>query len=340
MTKVTTIIPTKNEEKYISKVLDSLIAQDYPKENIEILVIDAMSVDRTRKIVKKYQQNYRFIKLLNNPNIFTPFAFNNGIKNSTGDILIFMGAHTTYSANYFSTVVKYLSEGKAECVGSIARTLPRNDTFVAKAIVLGLSSPFGVGNSYMRLGSKNVRYVDTASCPGYKREVFEKLGLFNEKLVHSQDIEFNLRLRKAGGKVLLHPGIVSYYYALSDFRSFCKNNFKNGLWAILPFKYSKIMPVSWRHLVPLAFVLSLICSIALSVFYSTLFWSFWLIFGSYLLSNVYFSIKTSKRKKNFKYILILPLIFSTLHIGYGLGSLLGMLRVIVSKQFWKNRFNK
>ncbi|MCK5094357.1 MAG: glycosyltransferase family 2 protein, partial [Spirochaetes bacterium] len=169
---------------------------------------------------------------------------------------------------------------------------------------------------------------------------FEKIGFFNEDLASTQDMEFNLRLKKEGGRVLLVPEIVSYYFTRSDFRSFCKNNFRNGLWAILPFKYSKIMPVSWRHLIPLVFVSSLIGSIAISAFSSIFFWLFWLILGSYFLSNAYFSIKISKKEKDLKYIFIMPLIFGSLHLLYGLGSLWGTLRAVVSKQFWKNRFNK
>ena len=340
MTKVTTIIPVKNEEKYISKVLDSLIAQDYPKKNTEILIIDAMSIDNTKKIVEEYRQNFGFIRLLNNPNIFTSFAFNTGIKNSTGDIIIFMGAHTTYSPNYVSTIVKCLNEKKAECVGSVACTLPRKNTTMAKAIVLGLTSPFGVGNSYMRIGSKKVRYADTASCPGYKKEVFEKIGLFNEKLSYSQDMEFNLRLKKAGGRILVNPDIVSYYHARSDFKSFCKHNFRNGVWAILPFKYTTIMPVLWRHLAPLTFVSSIIIFGVLSIFFQVFFWPFLLIIGLYFLCSVYFSTKITIKEIDLRYLFVMPIIFGSLHIGYGLGSLLGMLKVIVSKEFWKNRFSK
>ncbi len=153
-------------------------------------------------------------------------------------------------------------------------------------------------------------------------------------------MEFNLRLKKAGLRTLLVPEIISYYYPRSDFKSFCKNNYRNGLWAILPFKYSKIIPVSWRHLVPLVFVSSLIGTITLSAFSSIFFWFFLLILGSYFLSNVYFSIKISKKEKNLKYIFIMPIIFGSLHISYGIGSLWGLLRVVIAKQFWKNRFNK
>lgn len=150
-------------------------------------------------------------------------------------------------------------------------------------------------------------------------------------------MEFNLRLRKAGGKILLHPEVISYYYARSDFKSFCKHNWRNGVWAILPFKYTNIMPVSLRHLVPLIFVLSLINSAMLSFLSSIFLWLFLFILSAYLLISFYFSGKITIREKNLRYLFIMPLIFATLHIGYGLGSVYGLLNILLSKEFWKMR---
>ena len=337
---VSIIIPSRNEEKFICKCLDSIIAQHYPKDKLEVLVIDGSSEDGTKDIIQGYAECYPLIRLLDNPEKITPVAFNMGIKNAKGKVIMIMSAHATYEKEYILKCVEYLQKYKADNVGGIMITRFRNNTFMGKAIVLALSHRFGVGNSVFRTGTKEPMWVDTVFGGCYKKEVFEKIGLFNEDLVSTSDMEFNLRLKKEGGRILLVPEIISYYYTRSDFRSFCKNNFRNGLWAILPFKYSKIMPVSWRHLVPLAFISSLIGTRALSAFSSIFFWLFWLILGSYILSNAYFSIKISKKQKDLKYIFIMPLIFGSLHLLYGLGSLWGTLRAVVSKQFWKNRFNK
>ena len=337
---VTVIIPCRNEEKFIDKCLDSIVANGYPKNRIEVLVVDGMSKDGTREIVEGYEECYSFIRLLDNPKKIVPAALNIGIKSANGEIIIRTDAHATYEKNYVSKCVKYLNEYNADNVGGIMITQPRNNTFMGKTTALALSHRFGVGNSVFRTGTKEPAWVDTVFGGCYRKEVFEKIGIFNEKLVRGQDMEFNLRLKKAGLRTLLVPDIVSYYYPRSDFKSFCKNNFRNGLWVILPFKYSKIMPVSWRHLVPLAFVSSLIGTITLSAFSSIFFWFFWLIFGLYFLFSVYFSISLSKKEKDLKFLFILPLKFGSLHLLYGLGSLLGVLKVIVSKEFWKNRFNK
>jgi glycosyltransferase involved in cell wall biosynthesis len=311
----------------LPRVIDSLLKQDYPQEKMEILVVDGRSSDATRDTLEKYRQKYTIIRLIDNPQIYTVFAFNVGIINAKGDIIFFVGAHTEYSSNYVSTIVRYIKEGKAECVGSVARTLPGDETLLASSIALVLSSPFGVGNSYMRIGQKAIRYADTASCSGYKREVFEKIGLFNERLTYSQDIEFNLRLRKAGMRILLVPEIISYYYARPDFFSFCKHNFRNGLWSILPFKYSSIIPISVRHLIPLLFVLSLLGSLVFSFFSNIFLHLFFAIFGAYVALNLFFSVGIFLKKREIKYLLSVPITYTALHVVYGTGSLWGLIKL-------------
>ena len=336
---ISVIIPCRNEEKFIAKCLDSVIANGYPKDRLEVLLVDGMSEDRTREMVERYTQQYPFIRLLDNPKKITPVALNIGIKNANGEIIMRMDAHATYEKDYILKCVKFLNEYNADNVGGIMITTHKDNTFVSKVIVLALSHRFGVGGSVFRTGSKEPKWVDTVFGGCYKREVFDRVGLFNQDFARTQDMEFNLRLRRAGGKILLHPEIVSYYYARSDFKSFCKHNFRNGVWAIYPFKFTTIMPVSLRHLIPLAFVSSLIGSVALSVFSQIFLWLFLFILSSYALANAYFSIKITAKEKDIRYLFVMPLIFATLHISYGLGSLWGVLKVIVSPPFWKNRFS-
>ena len=326
---VSIIVPCRNEENYIGKCLDSIIAQDYPGESLGVLVVDGMSEDGTRDIIRSYTQEHSFIRLLDNPKKITPCALNTGIKNAKGEIILWMSAHNRYEKDYISKCIKYLKEYNADNVGGIMATMPRNNIFLGRAIASVLSHPFGVGNSVFRIGAKEPKWVDTVFGGCYKREVFDKIGFFNENLARGQDMEFNLRLKKAGGKILLHPEIVSYYYARSDFKSFCKNNFRNGIWVILSFKYTKVMPVSLRHLIPFVFVLSIVVSGVLSFFSSAFFWLFLLIVGLYFLTNIYFSIKIALRKKNIKYLFIMPIIFLSLHLGYGLGSIVGAIKLLL-----------
>jgi GT2 family glycosyltransferase len=140
-------------------------------------------------------------------------------------------------------------------------------------------------------------------------------------------MEFNLRLKKAGGKILLNPEIITNYYSRSNVKSFLLHNFQNGVWAILPFKYSKILPVGARHLMPLLFVFVLLCLFILSFFLSICFWIFISLCGAYIISSLIISVKISCREKNFKYLLVMPFIFTILHFSYGAGSFYGVFKL-------------
>lgn len=332
----TIIIPTINEEKHIRETIESLLAQDHPREKLEVIFADGGSTDRTREIIQEYARIYPGIRLLDNPKKFANHAFNLGIRNARGNIIVIMGAHTGYSPNYISTVVKYLTEKGEYCVGSVAETIPGKDSFIARVIAQVVSCRFGVGNSLMRTGTEIPVYADTASCSGYRKELFEKIGLFNESLIYSQDMEFHLRMKKAGYKILLLPEIKSYYHARSDLKSFLQHNFRNGLWVILPFKYTQIIPISLRHLVPLAFVSILFLSLLFSVWIP----AFLFLFGSVMLlyagADLYFSTRIAFRQKNPKFLFGLPLIFFLLHVVYGLGSIWGLLNLCLSRDFWRN----
>jgi cellulose synthase/poly-beta-1,6-N-acetylglucosamine synthase-like glycosyltransferase len=198
-----------------------------------------------------------------------------------------------------------------------------------------LSHRFGVGGSYFRIHTDKPRWVDTVFGGCYRREVFQKIGLFNEHLTGSQDMEFNLRLKKAGGKTLLAPDIVSYYYARSDLKSFWRHNFRNGVWAILPFAYSEVMPVSWRHLVPLAFVTSLMGSGALGFLARPFLWLFLAVVAAYGVANLAASLQVAWREREVRYVLLMPFVFGMLHIGYGLGSCWGVIKLLFAAPFWK-----
>jgi len=335
MPYVSIIIPCRNEEKFIGRCLDSIINQDYPQENFEILVIDGNSEDKTKEIVKDLSQKYPFIKLLDNPKRFTPFGLNIGIKNSKGEIIIRMDAHATCQRDYISKCVNYLEEYKVDNVGGKMETLPGDNTLTAKAITLSLSSPFGVGNAYFRIGSKEPREVDTVFGGCYRKEIFKKIGYFNENLPRGQDMEFNLRLRKSGGKILLVPKIKSFYFARPDFKSFWHHSFIDGTKLIYPLKFGVVI-FSWRHLAPLVFVLSLITFGLMAFFSLNFLLLLFFILDLYLLISLYFSAKISFSEKDFRYLFFLPIAFAVLHVGYGLGSVYGFLNILGSKGFWEN----
>ena len=324
---VSIIIPCRNEEKFISQCLDSLINQDYPKDKLEILVIDGASTDRTKDVISSYTQKYKFIKLFENSRKTTPISMNIGIKNALGEIVTKTDAHTIYPQNYVSKSIKYLSEYKTACVGGIAKAMPKTNSLSAKAISLILSSRFGSGSSF-RTGVKKPQWADTAFGCFYKKEVFKKIGLYNENLIRSQDMEFNLRLKKAGGKILLVPEIVTRYYPKSTLKEFFKHNFTDGIWAFYPLKF-KVPLFKLRHLLPFFFILTLLVSGFISIFFKPFFFIFLSILGLYLIASLFFSFSIAIREKNLGLFFVLPLAFACRHFGYGLGSIFGFVKILL-----------
>lgn len=327
---VSVVIPCRDEVQYIRGCLDSILANDYPKDRYEVLVVDGMSRDGTRAIAEDYGRRYPFVRVIDNPKGTTPAALNIGVRGAKGELIVRMDAHAGVEEGYISKCIAALKKYGADNVGGIMKTLPREDTLTARAVATVLSSRFGVGNSYFRIHTRSPKWVDTVFGGCYRKEVFERTGLFNENLLRGQDMEFNLRLKRAGGKTLLDPGIVSFYYPRCEFGVFVKNNYHNGLWAILPFLYSPIRPVSWRHLAPLAFVSALIAS-AGPALAGWLGWApFLALAGAYAAASLGASIHAAAAAKELRQALILPIVFLGLHLSYGLGSLAGAGRLAFS----------
>lgn len=333
---ISIIIPSRNEERFIGSCLDSVVEQDYPKGGIEVLVVDGMSKDGTRGIVEGYARRYPYIRMLDNPKRIIPSAMNTGIRNAKGKVIMKIDAHTVYKKDYISKCVKYLDEYKADNVGGVLVTLPREETLIGNAIVQALSHPFGVGNSFFRIGCKEPMWADTVFSGCYRREVFDRFGLYDEEIGRSEDVAVNSRLKKAGGRILLVPEIVSYYYARSKFTEFCRHNFDNGYWITYPLRFRRAV-FSWRHLVPLAFVLTLACLTAPLIF-SPVFWvPLLVILGLYIGLAIFFSRGISRGKGDPRYLLLMPLVFLSLHVTYGLGSAWGLVKAAVPERIFKNR---
>lgn len=318
------ICPIYNEEKYIAKCIDSILTQDYPKDNLEVIFVDGMSTDKTRTIVAEYSKKHPFIRLIDNPERVVPYAMNRGIKASKGEIIMRLDAHTTYASNYFSVLVRSLDELHADNVGAACRTDVLNKTPKALAIKEVLCNRFGVGNSTFRLGVDKVVEADTVPFGCWKRECFEKYGMFDERLTRNQDIELNKRILRGGGKIYLVPDTYCVYMARESYRALAKNNYGNGKWNIWTVYYTgQLGSLSLRHFIPLLFVLSLIVPLLADILYWPLALISLLSLVSYTSLIGAISAKLSISKKlNFIYLLFS---FIVLHLSYGIGSLIGIL---------------
>lgn len=324
---VSIIIPCRNEKEFMPLCLNSLLDNNYPQDKMEILVIDGMSKDGTREIVKEYVKKYSFIHLVDNPKFITPSALNIGVKKSRNNIIIRIDAHAVYKTDYISKSVTYLEKYNADNIGGIWIIVPRKNTIIGRGIARSLSSFFGTGNAYYKIGSEGFKTVDTVPFGCYRKEIFSKIGFFNENLERSQDMEFNTRLKKNGGKIYLFPEIVGYYYARSTLKDFFIHNFKDGVWAVYPLKFTKIF-FRPRHYIPLAFVALLILFLSLSFFNKNFFYFFFALIFIYLIFLIYFSIRISFSDKDATFLISLPIAFMVRHFSYGLGSIVGIIKLL------------
>jgi len=326
MNSITVIIPTYNEEKYIAHCIESIIKQDFPKDKLEVFFVDGCSTDKTREIINEYSKKNSYISFLLNTKKYVPYAMNYGISKAKGEYIIRLDAHAYYPPSYFTTLINSALELRADNVGAIQRTEVLNKKKKSIAIKEVLMNRFGVGNSYFRIGSEKVLEVDTVPFGCFKREVFDKIGFYDERLIRNQDIELNKRLKKSGGRIYLIPTISYTYYARENFKALSKNNFLNGYWNILTVYYTKnIGSISIRHFIPLLFVLSIILPIFGSFFYLPFIYLALFSMTLYLVFFIGLSAKISLSKKvNFSYLLFA---FVTLHISYGIGSITGMLKL-------------
>lgn len=323
------ICPIYNEEKYIGECIESIIAQDYPKDDLEVIFADGMSTDRTRDIVAEYSAKYPGIRLIDNPKRIVPPALNAAIKASKGDIIMRLDAHASYPNNYFSSLVKLLKESNAENVGGVCITLPPDNTAKSKAIAAVLSSKFGMGNSSFRVGSSKCCEVDTVPFGCWHKELFDRIGLFDEDLIRNQDDEFNGRIRKHGGRIFLYPDIEIKYFGRDSIGKLAKMFYQYGLFK--PLVNKKLgAPATIRQFFPLALVIGLIVGLIISVLWHAFSLIYFIGIIIYLLLSLISSINSGG---SISKILIQTICYPVVHLSYGWGYLVGLWKLLRKKTF-------
>ena len=334
---VTVIIPCWNEKTSIGQCLDSIVDNGYPLELLEILVVDGLSDDGTREIIHEHGQTHRCIHLVDNPKRHIPSALNIGIRQSQSDIIIRLDGHSILEKDYISNCIDLLTDHDAANVGGIIKTIPRRHTLMARMIAYSISHPFGVGLSHFRLAKKGpIRPVDTVPFGCFKRELFSEIGYFDENLPNTEDIDFNLRIKKAGKKIILSPHIVSYYYARGTLKEFVKHNYRNGFLVTAPLRFNKVN-FSARHLIPIVSLFTLCGMLLVGLYYKIAWWLLEALIGCYVLLDLYFSFKAFRRMKSLGFLVFMPFMFPLLHLSYGLGSLLGLFPVVWTKLTGKRK---
>lgn len=318
---VSIIIPCRSEAGRIWKCLESVAANDFPKDQLEVLVLDGMSDDGTPATVKEFAATHPWVRLLENPRKTAPAALNIGISAARGKVVMRMDAHNEYPPNYISKLVYWLEKSGADNVGGLWITRPSDDSAIAKAIAIGCSHPFGVGNAKYRVGVTEPCEVDTVPFGCYRRDVFDRIGMFDEELVRNQDNEFNQRLRNAGGTILLIPEVVSYYHARGTLSKLWRMYYQYGYFNALVVR--KIGGhINVRHWIPSIFVLALAISGILSPWFTCVAWLFAAIVAAYVIPLTLASVIAMARH-GIRVGLSLAFVFVAIHFGKGIGFLKG-----------------
>lgn len=326
--EVAIVIPTLNEERFISRCLDSIIKQTFKFEKMDVMIIDGGSNDKTKDIVAKYQKSHQNIRFIENKKKIQSVAFNIGIKNSTAPYIIRLDAHAEYDSEYIYLCIKNLKDDKKRGnVGGRCNILPFNQSVWAQTNAILNHSRFGIGGAAFRV-SNEAHNTDSVPFGAFPRKIIEKIGGMREDLPRGEDNEYNSRIRKAGYKIFFDPNIISSYFARPTLGASCKQMYANGN-SIGYLCYIDREAIGIRHLVPLLFVVSGLFSIIISVLWSPFCYVFCGGLALYLIADAIASIMGAK--DNVKCTLPLFILFFCVHVSYGMGTIAGLIKGLKTK---------
>lgn len=330
-----------NEKDSLSTLLAQVKEQTYPSTKTELVFVDSCSDDDTKQMFLDFSESnqgeYMDIKVLDNPKKNQAAGWNTAIKAAMGDIIIRLDAHAEIPDDFIENNVMLIQSGEDVCGGARPNKI---DSFtpVKEMLFLAESSMFGSSVAGYRRKNSEKKYVDSVFHGAYKREVFEKVGGFNEELGRTEDNELHYRIRKAGYKICQGSNIISYQHIRGDMSSMLKQKYGNGKWIGLTLGVCYEC-LSAFHFVPFFFVLILICSLLLFVsgFITGNLWMivpFLMVMLSYLLVDVIMTLSAvAGAEKKHPVQFLLPFVFFLLHVSYGWGTVVG----IAKMPFWKHR---
>lgn len=326
--EVAIVIPTLNEERFISRCLNSIIKQTYEFEKMDVMIIDGGSTDNTKKIVAEYQKSHQNIRFIENKKKIQSVAFNIGFKKSTAPYIIRLDAHAEYDSKYISLCIENLKQDeKRGNVGGRCNILPFNQSIWAQTNAILNHSRFGIGGAAFRV-SNEAHNTDSVPFGAFPRKIIEKIGGMREDLPRGEDNEYNSRIRKAGYKIFFDPVIISSYFARPTLGASCKQMYANGN-SIGYLYYIDREAIGIRHLVPLLFVVSGLFSIIISVLWSPFCYVFCGGLALYIIADAIASIMGAK--DNVKCTLPLFILFFCVHVSYGMGTIAGLIKGLKTK---------
>ncbi|MEJ5224607.1 MAG: glycosyltransferase family 2 protein [Anaerolineales bacterium] len=320
MPTVSIIVPCYNEEKRIRTLLDALFAQTYPHHDLEIIIADGHSTDRTREEIAAFQAAHPELNLrvIDNDARSIPAALNRAIEAATGEIIVRLDAHSAPYPDYVEKSVSNLRAGLGQNVGGVWEIRPGAETWIGRGIAAAAAHPLGVGDALYRHATQAAA-VDTVPFGCFYRATWEQIGKFDERLLTNEDYEFNARIRLAGGRIWLDPTIRSIYFARGTLGALARQYWRYGFWKWQMLRrYPKTL--RWRQAIPPLFVLSLLGGAALAwvdVIRALLLVEVALYVTVLMLASLW----TAVQRRDFSLILGLPLAIATKHLAWGAGFL-------------------
>lgn len=324
--RIRVVIPCRNERGYIGPCLASLIASDRSGLKVEVWVCDGLSDDGTRDEIAALAAMHPWIKLVDNTARTTPQAMNLGLKPEGYDIGIILGAHAEVDIGFLqANRAELLAHPEAGCAGGVIENVYSDET--SRRIGAAMAHPFGVGSAHFRTGLMEGE-VDTVAFGAYRREVFERAGYFDERLVRNQDDEFNYRVVKAGFRIRLNRAIRSRYHVRGSYGKLWRQYRQYGYWKVYVNRLHGTI-TTWRQLVPALFVAGVVLGGLLSALWPVLLplWSIGI--ASYMLVALASAWRSSDAAGDAPGVM---LAFLILHTAYGLGYLHGLFVFLILRR--------
>jgi succinoglycan biosynthesis protein ExoA len=332
MPLVSIIVPCLNEEKTIQLLLDAIHRQTYPLSDLEVVILDAHSKDGTRAQINVWRSEHPdlVVTIVDNDSRTIPSAVNRAVETAHGEYIVRLDAHSMPEQSYVERCITLLQNGIGDNVGGVWMIEPGGEGWIARSIAAAAAHPLGVGDALYRYTTQ-AGEVDTVPFGSFRKDTFEKVGRFNERLLANEDYEFNARLRQMGGRVWLDPAIRSTYFARASLGTLSKQYFRYGFWKWrMLTKFPSTL--RWRQALPPVFVFSLAVFSLVSMIIPSISLLVGLEIGLYLLFLIIGGVSSAIRRKDVSMLVGVPLAIATMQICWGSGFVWSMLKSMLGKE--------